>query len=358
LRAQRAARTLRLLAGKLRSPGAVPAALLCSGGVSTQMILKLGVTSLDEISRDRTPLGYPKRFALSLYAEILEAHPELDAWLPRILERHETSSGAVKRTSDRRFGDLDLRVEQRVAEMPRPAEEPLRVHDAGVSDGRSSVELFDRLRRFEPLDFVASDRDPRVDLVRGPQGRWSVAFDEEGTVVQYAAHGFVLSPVGRENALLYPVNRAVLAWLERRLRPRAEAIWRRAASPPLADLERRIVDDCVVWRVPLICRACLEHMKTGAIEFRRHDIRDPLPGPFHVVRAMNVLNHLDPPGQRRAVGSLWASLAEGGLLVAGRSVDPHGETRAAIWRRERGELRELDRLHGGAELGTVIRDAL
>jgi len=322
------------------------------------MIFKLGVTSLAGLSRDRTFLGFPKRLALSLYGEILEGHPELDSWLPRILERHHTRSGAVKRTLDRRFGELDLRVEQRVAELPPPAEKPLRVHDAGVSDGRSSIELFDRLRRFGPLVFVASDRDPRVDVVRGPDGRWEVAFDEEGAVVQYAAHGFVLSPIGLENALLYPANRAMLAWLERKLRARAGQVRRRAASPPLADLERRVVEDCVVWRVPLICRACLEHMKTGAIEFLRHDIREPLAGRFHVVRAMNVLNHLAPEDQRRAARSLWVSLAEGGLLVAGRSADPHGEPRATIWRRDRCELREVDRLHGGAELGTVIRDAL
>lgn len=318
------------------------------------MIVKLGVTSLDGLRRDRTWLGHPKRFALSLYGRIVRDHAELDAWLPRILERHQTHSGAFKRTLDRRFEELDALVARRFAELRTGPDATLRVHDAAVSDGRSSVELHDRLRRDGPVDFVASDRDPAVYVVRPRGGGWEVALDEEGNVVQYVGSGFVVSPVAPEHALVYPVNRVALTWLSVRLRKRAHSLWRRAMEPVPADLERREVDGHEVWRVPLICRPCLERMQKGQIRFVRHDICDPLPGAYHLVRAMNVLNHLPSEALRLAVRSLRGALEDGGLLVVGRSADPGGETRATVWRREGSRLRAIERTHGGSELAGAI----
>lgn len=321
------------------------------------MVFKLGITSLASLDRDRTWSGHPKRFALSLYGEIIEGRPELDAWLPRILERHQSSTGAFKRTADRRFLELDEIVARRVAELRSRAPGELRVHDLGVSDGRSSVELFERLSEGGPVRFTASDRDPRVYVVRAPAEGWDVVFDEAGRVLQYVAHGFVVSPVAPENPAVYPLNRLALAAFERRLRPRAEPLLRSALANPLDDLEHRAVGDAEVWRIPLICRACLDRMRSGRIRFERHDVCDPLGGRFHLLRAMNVLNHLGPEPLRRAASRLWEGLEDGGLLVVGRSADPGGESLATVWRREGDALVVLDRLHGGAELADAIEAA-
>jgi len=321
------------------------------------MVFKLGVTSLASLGRDRSWSGQSRRFALPLYGEIIESHPELDAFLPRILERHVSGTGAFKRTSDRRFAELDAIVARHAAELRGAIAGDLRVHDLGVSDGRSSVELLDRLAADGPVRFTASDRDPRVDGVRDRSGRWAVVFDEDGRVVQYAGRRFVVSPVAPENPILYPLNRLVLAAFERRLRPHAEALRRRALATPPADLERRAVDGAELWRIPLICRACLERMRSGEIRFLRHDVCEPLGERFHLLRAMNVLNHLGPEQLERAASRLWEGLEEGGLLVVGRSADPDGRTLATVWRREGGGLKTLDRLHGGAELAAAIEAA-
>lgn len=318
------------------------------------MIFKLGVTSLDALQRNRTWLGRRKRFALSLYGEIIESHPESDDWLPSILQRHAAVTGAVKRTLDRRFEELDEIVARHFARMRQTVSGEVRVHDMGVSDGRTSVELYERLCSSGPLRFVASDLYPRVDIVRSLAGGWAVVFDEDGHVVQYVAHGFVVSPVAPDRMLAYPVNRLALAAFEYHLQPVARAARDSLLTAPIDDLERRSIDGFEIWRVPLICRACLSLLRDGQIRFQRHDIRAPLSERYHLLRAMNVLNHVSLEQLPHVAAHLREGLEEGGLLVVGRSADPGNRTLATVWQRVGDRLHVIARLHGGAETADLI----
>lgn len=316
------------------------------------MPLKRGNRHLRHLSRVRSTLGRQRRYDVRLYGEVLRAHPELDNWLPQILEGYRVTEGAMKRTEDDRFQELDTVLFDL---LPERWNTPLRVHDVGASDGRTSVQLYQRLRARGPVDYTASDYNRDVWVVGPSSGRWSVAFDESHTPVQYSGFSLVLSAPEPDNGRLYPYNAMIRRLFERRLVPAAKAAL--AQAPPVEELSSVQVGSMVVERIPMVCRACRELASTeDGFRHVHHDVREPLNGPFDLVRVMNVLNHLSPADRARAAGALRAQVADRGLLVVGRNVDPSREERATVWQRNADELEVVARLHGGTELHDVIEE--
>jgi hypothetical protein len=317
------------------------------------MLFKLGVRDVRRLPHVRTLLGRRKHVDIRLYGEILKGDPEGDRCLPLVLERFRAANGAFKRTEDRRFETLDALLE---AEMRRWGPRRLRVHDAGVSDGRTAVALYRRLREFVDVEYTASDWYPTVFVVRHRRG-WSVAFDDDGQAVQYAGFGFVLAPPDPRRLLLDPLNRLLERIFQTRLAPHAGRALASVDRAALAPLMEAPCGAFRVLRIPLVCRACLDLMEHDpAFRFVRHDVREPLPRRYDLVRAMNVLNHLRPAERGEAFRALADALEEGGLLAVGRSMDPGGETHASVWIREGGRLRHLHDLHGGAEVRPAVSD--
>jgi hypothetical protein len=311
-------------------------------------MLKLGVRRIEELSHARTIFGRAKRIDIRLYWEILRGRPEEDHWLQRILQSYIASNQAPKRTESARFRKFDALLLETLAE--RGSGFPRTAHDMGVSDGRTAVELYEKLRERGAVDFTASDWYPALHLVQHRARGWSVAFDEDGNAVQYAGFGFVLSPPEPDRAYLYPVNRLIQTLFERVLAPRAARALAEVDLNELGTLAERDSDAFRVTLIQLVCRECLALLEDEAgFRYERHDVREPCGRRFHLIRAMNVVNHLTPADQRRALLALCESLEEGGLLALGRSQDPSGETLGSIFERQGGSLRRLGGLHGGSE---------
>jgi hypothetical protein len=317
------------------------------------MLLKLGVRRIEDLSRYSVVLGRARKIDIRLYGEILRGHPEGDRWLPLILQSYRASNRAPKRTESGRFQEFDALLLATLAERAAPS--PLAVHDMGVSDGRTAVELYEKLSERTEVEFNASDWYPELHLVRHRRRGWSVAFDEDGHAVQYAGFGFVLSPPEPDRAFLYPVNRLVQALFDRILAPRAARALGDSDLTELAVLEERRHGEFQVSRIPLVCRECLDLMeREPRFHYERHDVREPCRRRFHLIRAMNVVNHLSVADQRRALRALHQSLDEGGLLALGRSQDPSGETLGSIFERRGGSLGRLRELHGGSEHDALV----
>jgi hypothetical protein len=305
------------------------------------MILKTGIYRQADLSRParwKTFLGRAKRISITLYPDTLE-DPLLEAASERILDTFTDADGAYKRTYAHRVEALNELLLELLAD--RPPEEQLLVHDVGVSDARSSVELFQRLvARWPTLRFYASDRSFEFRVLRS---RYAIlTIDARGRPVECIVPPLVMSAGQRETPWLYPVN----------------AVMRRYAFGRLA---RRMLEAYAAGDLPAaatirtVCRAA-DRLAASEPRFRllTLDLDDdaPLPEPVDLIRAINVLNesYFGLPRLRRAVTRLLAGLRPGGLLAIGSNEGPGTPLHGTVLQRDAsGQARERARLGDGWE---------
>lgn len=320
------------------------------------MLFKLGERDVRELPNVTAVLGRRRMVDIRLYGEILRDRPEADIWLPLVIECFGTANRALTRTADGRFEELDTALMEGLSATRDLSDGPLRVNQMGVSDGRTAVALCRRLKSLSAMDYTASDLYRFIFVVRHSRRGRSVACGEDGRAVQYAGWGFVVSPPHPDLAWVDPVNRLVQIAFDRWLRPRAERALAASDGKSLTDLAQVDSGGFRVFRVPLVCRDGLDLRRDDPhFRFVRHDVREPRPGTFGLVRAMNVLNHLDRNDQIRALQNFHASLGEGGVLAVGRSNDPGGATLATICARRGDQLERLRELNAFADLMDVAR---
>jgi hypothetical protein len=320
------------------------------------MPLKLGIRSLSKLPRVTTLFGRRKAIDLWLYGEILQSAEEADRWLLLIID-FIAANGSYKWTENLRFEKLDVKIAEFVKDMTRSQEIPLRVHDIGVSDGRTACELFRRIRDICPVDYTASDLYPIAYIVRHMEKGWSVAFDQDGSAIQYAGWGFVVSARVPDRLPWYPVNRLVRKIFEKKFEPRAIHVLNKIDFSSLRNLEKAQDGEYCIFKIPLICRECLGIMnETNSFRFIRHDVRTQTNESYDLIRVMNVLNHLGRNDQVRALHGCFNSLRDNGYLVVGRTLG--GEMPTSIWTRHGNDLSLLLDIAGGSEISHLLDKAI
>jgi hypothetical protein len=128
----------------------------------------------------------------------------------------------------------------------------------------------------------------------------------------------------------------------------------------LTDFSSRTLGGLEITRVPLLSPDCLRCVCERAdFRFEVADVLRTLPWTVDVLRAVNILTpfHFEPTALRVAVATCLEAVAEGGLLVLGRSQsDRAADLRTTIWERASDGLRVLARLGGGAEVEDLVTE--
>ena len=294
-------------------------------------MFRRGVCDIDQLRRGtRDFVGRSRFVAISLYSDIAASDaPDRESLLEEVLEWFPTGTGVFKRTQSGRFESFERDIAELVSGLEdRDPGRALRVHDLGVSDGRTAVDLFRRLTALgQPaIDFLASDVAPDVVVVQGRGERLQVALDTwSDEPVQVIFPPFVFNLTRRENRLVYPGNRAILAILEPTLVARLLARHRR--GDPSVE----------VRQVRLLHPECLALIEDRSVSFRfeKRDVLEPGDDRFDLVRAMNVLNpsYFPPDRMRRAIANIHASLETGGLFAMGSNQDRGSPVLGGIYQR-------------------------
>jgi hypothetical protein len=316
-------------------------------------VLRFGITDSAGLDRPTTVFGRPRAIAIPVLWRALqegtERHAEVCA---DAFNRMRVGKGVYKRTAPGRFDDVRAGVLAALREMLGPAS-PLTVHDVGVSDGTTSVELYDDLKRVWPeVHLVMSDAFDRITVVRREGSPWTCVLDADFEPIQYFSRRFVLAP---DAPTRLPVNRLLLARVMRREAPRFREIAARlraggdgAAAPVGASVER----------IALVGRAAAGLLaRDRGVRFIRHDIRRPMAGTFRFVRAMNVLNlgYFDEAAVREIVAHVRAAIEPGGAFLVGRCIDEEdGRTAATLFRRTAGGFEAAARFHEGSEIEKLV----
>lgn len=250
---------------------------------------------------------------------------DIDYVQERILRWLRVHNGVLKCTYNQRFKDFDrLSLSAIVANFPLQKE--LRVHDIGVSDGRTSCTFYEHLTRLyrEQLQFIASDYKPYLYVLKRTQSRNRLIIDDKQNVLQIIVPPFVFNEGRPERLLPYPVNALVRRLLTPLL---TQPLLRdyRAGSP---NIQRR--------QLHLVCGLMQQYIRTRAnVRFEEYDVLSGPTEQAHILRAMNIFNHtyFTEVQLRRAIDNVVRSLTIGGLFITGSNNEQRTPVDGAIYRR-------------------------
>jgi hypothetical protein len=288
-----------------------------------------------------------KFIALDLY-DALDDLPatEREAIQERMLGRFSVRSGVLKYTHARRFEDFDA-LSLAAIEGSFARARQILVHDIGVSDGRSSCGLYDRLNRSYGgrLNFMASDYAPFLYVLRKERSKSRIIIDEQDHLLQIVTPPFVFIVVRPESRKLYPLNH-LMRYLATMFYARPLLKAYKAGEP---GIERT--------RVALLCGECRTLVaKAGNFRFRQYDV---LSGPldrFDVIRAMNVLNkgYFSDAQLSLALGNIALSLNDGGLFITGSNTAQGSTVDGAIYRKNVDRMERLQTSGKGSQIDALI----
>ncbi len=270
-------------------------------------MLKTGICSLEHLisgDRDRTLFRKVLRNAsISLYEKVC-AEKNADELAQRILLLFSDERGAYKRTYAKRFEEFDQEVCE-ILEKNLDIQESLKIHDVGVSDGRTSVDFFHKVVGFCPhVNFAASDYNPMVKILE--KGRLKVTLTESDQLLEITYIPFVFNTIKRDSYRHYPLNHVVRKLIELFM-----------VIPLLRAYKRRVI---IAKELFLFAPSAINLEKSNKnFKLTKHDVLQAFKNKNNIIRAMNVLNPSYFPGDdfSKIIMNIYNSLEKGGLFVTG-----------------------------------------
>lgn len=304
-------------------------------------MIKTGIWSARQLEGGRDfvgAFGGKKRISIALYNK-LEGLPERARLEERILLLFSDDRGAFKRTYEERFSKFDDYV-CRVVEKNMSPKEKLNVADLAVSDGRTSVCFYRRLKgAFPDLDMLCTDYGNSVRIYRGRVIR--VAVSSQGDIVETVFPPFVFNNIKGDHGF-YFVNRLV----SKIVGPLAKSLVKKRAGRPDEVIE-------------LYSAAAKElQSKEAGFSLAERDIRHPFPqaGNYHIIRAMNILNadYFCEDDIRTVISNIFAALKDGGLFVVGSNEEAESEVHGSVYRKMGNRFSVVKEFSGGPPIKDSI----
>ncbi len=157
-------------------------------------MLKTGIyktEDLSDIKNIRSFTGKLKRASITLYDNSLYNVENCDEWAEHILLLFSDRRGAFKRTYRMRFDDFDSLCISCISEIFDP-QTSLKVHDTGVSDGRTACDFFLKLADHHPdIRYFASDWEPTLKIIESGSGK--VTLDSHNNPLEIVFPPFVFN---------------------------------------------------------------------------------------------------------------------------------------------------------------------
>ena len=259
------------------------------------------------------------------------------------------SSGICRTTYRSRFDDLDV-VAQRVLERTYPADQALDLLDLAASDGLLSIHWADRVyAAFPRARMTASDVMLYLTEAVSTSGEIYI-LEPSGRAIQYTRPPFVVS-IDVPESVAYPLNMLARAWGRLRLQDlracSAEVRW------------NGVPDEQVISRggwtfrqIPLVHPMALSYARNGRFRIMYADAFSPSPSKYDVVRVMNLYQPtVFPPAKiHEGLRVTLDSLTDGGILIAGRTIEREGQRNdVSIFQKTGGRVRVLENLGKGFE---------
>ena len=311
-------------------------------------MLRFGVWSLEQLQARRIKdfLGREKNVSVELYEEAQRGLNGSSDQEQEIVLDHFKFGHVFKRTHANRFAAFDDALLSAVVKQVDPTPDaPIRVHDIAASDGRTSLDLYEKSRGIfkDRVRFLATDLLPWVYSIRRPEGSLRAITDDRGEVIQIIHPPFVFD-LARNESWFY--------WLNHIVQSRHVKLATALASLFLSDPS--MVE---VKKIYLIHQRCRKLMQEGrGFTFERYNVLEPIDREFDLVRAMNILNqaYFGEDEIRRILRSIFESLRAGGIFATGSNEGRGSEVEGGIYlRTEKGFRLLLSAGSGSRVHGTI-----
>jgi hypothetical protein len=311
-------------------------------------MFKLGISRKEQLRPGHLEglVNGRKHIALDLYDSLGDLpQAEIDKIQERMLRWFRAENGVLKRTCARRFDHFDhLSLSAIAANFS--GGQMVRVHDIGVSDGRTSCGFYDSLNCLygERLDFLASDYAPYLYVLKRTHSMNRLIIDEQQHVLQIIRPPFVFI-VGRpeKTKVYHPLTNLVTALYVR---------------PLLEDHNARCAN-IEMTRLELLCRQCRARIsENDNFRFESYDVLSCPTERFDIIRAMNVLNYcyFSEAKLRRAVKNIFQSINDGGLFITGSNIEQGTIVNGGVYKRTNDRLQRIEISGNGSYVDALISD--
>ncbi|MGA2962921.1 MAG: hypothetical protein ABSD96_14680 [Candidatus Korobacteraceae bacterium] len=314
---------------------------------------KFGIWRSDALTPSKTVLGRSRQYSYSLLKTLTSTPADLERF-ETVIRNVRHSSGVCRTTYRSRLDDLDALV-QRVLERAFPSDRALELHDLGASDGLLSIDWAERVRAAFPQSrMTASDLILYFTEAVWKSGETYI-LEPGGKPIQYIRPPFVVS-IDIPESPVYPLNVLARALGRRLLRD---------LSSCCGDVRwDGVPDDRVIrhggWtfrQIPLVHPVALSCVRSGHFRMIQADAFSPLPGKYDVVRAMNLYQPsvFSPSRIHEGLRVALNSLVDGGILIAGRTIEREGRRNdVSISQKTGGRARVLEHLGRGFEFEDYV----
>ncbi len=228
-------------------------------------------------------------------------------------------------TFEHRYEQVDERIVDLLSQHPH-AKRELSCHDVGVSNGLTSLRLYQALSSHASVMFQATDKCVCLNVVT-ISSCLRVIFDQQGQWVQMIIGGVVFllrQPQGEIRRLNRAVSVMLGWWLPSAMKLLAGWGWARFRTIPL--FHPKVVQQAE---------------GDSGFEIGEGDLFKMGKERHELVRAMSVIFNWPVDLKREAVHALAEATIDNGLLVLGQGGGPY-PLRCSIYRREGNRMRHLE----------------
>lgn len=307
-------------------------------------MLKTGVYNLAQINAGnfKTILGGDKRISVTLYEKIL-TRPDAEQLAERILLLFTDERGAYKRTYSNRFAEFDMHALEIITKH-FAKDQILKFHDAGISDGRTAVDLFVKLALCHPnIEYQASDYNPFVYVIEKDDVKITLSHNDK--VIEIVRPPFVFNAANPDVLKYHALNRVVQFFVERLY-----------VKPMLREYHAGKLKRNEIY---LFCPAAVRLMTADPrFKLMQHNILNALNEKQHIIRAMNLLNvtYFSTAEFKMLLNNVYNALHVNGLFIVGSNQDSGSQVHGGIYRKTNSGFMKLWQSGKGSAVDHLIME--
>lgn len=307
-------------------------------------MLKTGVGSVSNILKNDKTLFRKelKNVSITLYDQAVD-EPNASELTERILLMFADGRGAYKRTYAKRFEVFDNFVIEYLTPA-FPEDECLKVHDAGVSDGRTAIDFFEKISQcFPNVKYAASDYDPKVYVLEN--GKCKVTLNSFGKVLEITFPPFVFNMIKRDSYKYYPLNhllRIILHYFY--------------CVPLLNKYKRGLIKAKEIMLYAPKVLQCMQNNRSFCLE--QHNLLTPFKEQVNIIRAMNVLNvsYFSEVEFKTIIKNIYNGLLDGGYFITGSNQESDSLVHGTVYQKTNGRFQSVCKSGDGSPMQAIIEN--